>query len=1058
MKLSLFPILAFLFFSISASAQTYSLEVEVVTEDVGVLVGALGVTDLTGYSCTRLYVNMENTDDFLSSVSGDAVNPTFVNTTTSFYHSLLGAATPNGINSLLFGVYPDLAFDSWVTIGLEGSPDAAAGEAAVSTVQSTTNPWVTNFDLGGGLPGGNITIDDAIGGAWYALNGDANGVAGDELKVLLGQFTTDGDLSGQLYCQVFINGEGANEYRETFFIGGAPGCTDETACNFDAAATGDDGSCTYPSADNLDCDGNCLNDADGDGTCDEDEVPGCTDATACNFDAAATDDDASCTFPATDNLDCDGNCLNDADGDGTCDEDEVAGCTDATACNFDAAATDDDASCTFPAADNLDCDGNCLNDADGDGTCDEDEVAGCTDATACNFDAAATDDDASCTFPAADNLDCDGNCLNDADGDGTCDEDEVAGCTDATACNFDAAATDDDGSCTFPAADNLDCDGNCLNDADGDGTCDEDEVAGCTDATACNFDAAATDDDASCTFPAADNLDCDGNCLNDADGDGTCDEDEISGCTDAAASNYDETATEDDGSCAFSCSPNWGEPVTLPSVATVLAHITVGGENAAMDDQVGAFVNDELRGVGNIIEYEGGTYVNMTVYLAGGEETVSFALFNADDCTECPLDGELTVMGFGEYGSFDDPVMFDANCNAGVLEVSLTAGWNYVSTNLIPEDYSIASMFDDALEGNLLKVLGDDDFALGQSYTPGIPSVFNSLQMHSDAAGYVIKVEEDAVWTSTGDALDAANTPLDLNEGWNIIGYVPQTVMAVEEALSSIDGNVGTVIDGQNGTVWNPANPNEFNNLLDLEPGRSYWIRMLEAATLTYPEAAELDSIGMGVVEWRTENATEAITGWSVVRAPGAAAVAAEVLLDDAPVQGEAYIGAFIGDECVAARAVMPLDGASVAQMAIMVSGLSDVHFRLWVDGTVIESEDVMTMEGGDEWGQGGAILPILRFTSETNAIAEKKGTIQFTIAPIPARLETWINLELNCEDRIRISVYDARGAEVAVIRNGAMAAGTHRVHLDLQGWAAGTYFVNGQGAHGSFRAPLVVH
>ena len=803
MKLSLFPILAFLFFSISASAQTYSLEVEVVTEDVGVLVGALGVTDLTGYSCTRLYVNMENTDDFLSSVSGDAVNPTFVNTTTSFYHSLLGAATPNGINSLLFGVYPDLAFDSWVTIGLEGSPDAAAGEAAVSTVQSTTNPWVTNFDLGGGLPGGNITIDDAIGGAWYALNGDANGVAGDELKVLLGQFTTDGDLSGQLYCQVFINGEGANEYRETFFIGGAPGCTDETACNFDAAATGDDGSCTYPSADNLDCDGNCLNDADGDGTCDEDE---------------------------------------------------------------------------------------------------------------------------------------------------------------------------------------------------------------------------------------------------------------ISGCTDAAASNYDETATEDDGSCAFSCSPNWGEPVTLPSVATVLAHITVGGENAAMDDQVGAFVNDELRGVGNIIEYEGGTYVNMTVYLAGGEETVSFALFNADDCTECPLDGELTVMGFGEYGSFDDPVMFDANCNAGVLEVSLTAGWNYVSTNLIPEDYSIASMFDDALEGNLLKVLGDDDFALGQSYTPGIPSVFNSLQMHSDAAGYVIKVEEDAVWTSTGDALDAANTPLDLNEGWNIIGYVPQTVMAVEEALSSIDGNVGTVIDGQNGTVWNPANPNEFNNLLDLEPGRSYWIRMLEAATLTYPEAAELDSIGMGVVEWRTENATEAITGWSVVRAPGAAAVAAEVLLDDAPVQGEAYIGAFIGDECVAARAVMPLDGASVAQMAIMVSGLSDVHFRLWVDGTVIESEDVMTMEGGDEWGQGGAILPILRFTSETNAIAEKKGTIQFTIAPIPARLETWINLELNSEDRIRISVYDARGAEVAVIRNGAMAAGTHRVHLDLQGWAAGTYFVNGQGAHGSFRAPLVVH
>ena len=65
----------------------------------------------------------------------------------------------------------------------------------------------------------------------------------------------------------------------------------------------------------------------GDGRCDEDEIPGCTDETACNYEASATNDDASCTFPAADNLDCDGNCLNDSDGDQVCDEDEVDGCT-----------------------------------------------------------------------------------------------------------------------------------------------------------------------------------------------------------------------------------------------------------------------------------------------------------------------------------------------------------------------------------------------------------------------------------------------------------------------------------------------------------------------------------------------------------------------------------------------------------------------------------------------------------------------------------------------------------------------------------------------------------
>ena len=71
-----------------------------------------------------------------------------VNTTTSFYHAVLGGATANGINSLLFGVYPDLQYDSWVTIGLEGVPNAAIGEAAIATVQSATNPWATIFDPG----------------------------------------------------------------------------------------------------------------------------------------------------------------------------------------------------------------------------------------------------------------------------------------------------------------------------------------------------------------------------------------------------------------------------------------------------------------------------------------------------------------------------------------------------------------------------------------------------------------------------------------------------------------------------------------------------------------------------------------------------------------------------------------------------------------------------------------------------------------------------------------------------------------------------------------------
>jgi hypothetical protein len=140
-------------------------------------------------------------------------------------------------------------------------------------------------------------------------------------------------------------------------------------------------------------------------------VPGCTDATACNYNAAANEDDGSCAY-AEEYYDCAGACLNDTDGDGVCDELEVLGCTDSAACNYDAAATDDDGSCA-----QLDLCGVCGGD---DSSC-----SGCTDPAYIEYDPYATIDDNSCT-----NL-------------------VVLGCTYANATNYNPLANDDDQSCEF---------------------------------------------------------------------------------------------------------------------------------------------------------------------------------------------------------------------------------------------------------------------------------------------------------------------------------------------------------------------------------------------------------------------------------------------------------------------------------------------------------------------------------------------------------------------------------------------------------------------------------
>jgi hypothetical protein len=60
------------------------------------------------------------------------------------------------------------------------------------------------------------------------------------------------------------------------------------------------------------------NDADDDGVCDADEVVGCQNPDACNYDAAATDP-GTC-YIAGPYYDCSGECLTDENENGICDE------------------------------------------------------------------------------------------------------------------------------------------------------------------------------------------------------------------------------------------------------------------------------------------------------------------------------------------------------------------------------------------------------------------------------------------------------------------------------------------------------------------------------------------------------------------------------------------------------------------------------------------------------------------------------------------------------------------------------------------------------------------
>ena len=450
------------------------------------------------------------------------------------------------------------------------------------------------------------------------------------------------------------------------------------------------------------CDGTCLMDEDGDGVCDEFEIPGCTAVGACNYNELATDDDGTCIF-TYEGASCDGTCADglvaltlswtgansgdnfsissdnlgndyfvalfpNANGSGVgcfdsslqddCFEINMesnsdnlewslssplstdpiliggaedflfgptcpAGCTDELACNFDINAVNDDGSCAVPDEECQEC---CTY---SDGTWVLENYPGSessisasgdnwslstvawtneTENTPGNYTALFEDAqlesncytglvDVSVTYSTELNSEGDPSIVGDimftlsndegmifettttisgidntgilgdisggvteyvvdvdTDGDGVIDCEEIAGCTDVTACNYNELATDDDGLCTYIDGTCDTCEEGVVvdNDADDDGVCDGDEVAGCTDLTACNYDELATDDDGSCVFVDGICDTCEEGVVidNDADGDGVCDGDEVVGCTDPTACNYNELATDDNG-CIF---------------------------------------------------------------------------------------------------------------------------------------------------------------------------------------------------------------------------------------------------------------------------------------------------------------------------------------------------------------------------------------------------------------------------------------------------------------------------------------------------------------------------
>jgi len=156
---------------------------------------------------------------------------------------------------------------------------------------------VFQMDLGNFSNGGEmVSIEDGFGNLIDAVDYADSSPWPSQTVSVLGSVlvqSPDGGCSTLELIQTDLNNDDANNWQASWVDNGTPGapnssafgCIDAGACNYDAGAFFDDASCTY-------------------------ECVGCTYADATNYDAAFTMDNGSCVFDLTDD------CPADLNGDG----------------------------------------------------------------------------------------------------------------------------------------------------------------------------------------------------------------------------------------------------------------------------------------------------------------------------------------------------------------------------------------------------------------------------------------------------------------------------------------------------------------------------------------------------------------------------------------------------------------------------------------------------------------------------------------------------------------------------------------------------------------------
>jgi hypothetical protein len=470
--------------------------------------------------------------------------------------------------------------------------------------------------------------------------------------------------------------------------------------------------------------------------------------------------------------------------------------------------------------------------------------------------------------------------------------------------------------------------------------------------------------------------------------------------------------------------PGW-VPVIYTNSTIVYAIVTIEGEEAEEGDLVAAFVGDECRSVTEVQIMNRNAIASMVVQ---GEEveTVHFRIWDSSEDIIYNVATTIQSNPGGVVGYPPNEILLDGSNATDITQtLNLSGGWNLISLYVRATDMSVESIFAPIMD-NIMKVKD-----IYSSYDPNLPPVYNTLSELEDGSGYYVKVTGVSTLEITGIALDPAQTPLELNSGWNLVAYVNQTAMSVEDAFAELIENETLHKVKDIFSSYDPNLPPAYNTLVNMEPGKGYYLRVTESMTFYYPAATrtqlvEEDRLADSI--WRPVVYTNSMVTYVQIAVEGSAGM---------------IVGGFSGEECRGIARVRSYNGVNIASLVINSEEPEEISFKIFdpVSGEEYYCNETVTTVPGEDCS-GMPVLTVKHDGEDVALVTGIKG-----IYPNPFNPETSISFHLQKTEQVSVKVYNVRGQLVTTLLHAELESGEHILSWNGNnesniGCTSGVYFV----------------